>query len=71
MQVLDLYGPVSVGIDASNPKFISYNDDYYGSIPGICNKNYIGTYAFTFKNIFFSTPVCCLSFIFLILYKYF
>jgi hypothetical protein len=45
MEVLDIYGPVSVGIDASNPKFISYNDDYYGSILGTCNKNYIGIYS--------------------------
>jgi len=63
MEVLDIYGPVSVGIDSSNPKFISYNDDYYGSIPGTCNKNYIGIYIHPQKYFFFQ-PQYVASFIF-------
>jgi hypothetical protein len=42
MEVLDKYGPVAVAIDASNPRFISYSDDFFGSKSGFCNNNTLG-----------------------------
>ena len=42
MEVLDKYGPVAVAIDASNPRFTNYHDNFYGSLSDACNITKIG-----------------------------
>jgi len=41
-EVLEKYGPVAVALDASNPKFIHYYNDYFGSSSDSCNKPKLG-----------------------------
>ena len=41
MEVLDKYGPVSVSIDSSHPKFVSYSTGYFKS--GSSNATNIGS----------------------------
>ena len=54
MEVLEQYGPVAVALDASNPKFIHYYDEYFGSSSDSCNNPKLGfNYKYNIKIIIF------------------
>ena len=55
MEVLDQYGPVSVSIDSSHPKFVSYSTGYFKS--GSSNATNIGSKILIKYKLVISYPV--------------